>query len=401
MKNKIENKKKVYLLIVVLVVLFVGWKIGQKLFLSSGGPRGFGTAVAVEVAPIRKGAIREIAQHTATLEAHSRVIIAPKVAGRLNHLLVNIGDRVQSGQLIAQLEDEEYRQQVIQAEADLSVAIANLKEAESGMQIAEKNLERARALHQSGIQSDAQLDQVLSQYQAQEARFNVARAQVENRRAALENARLRLSYTQIRASWSPADRIRYVGERFVDPGALLAVNTPILSLIELNPIIAVIYVTDEQYFRLKFGQPALISNNVFSGRSFSGKVARIAPQLQETSRQARVEIEIDNRELLLKPGMFVNVEIEFQQKKNITVVPFNALVKRDDLPGIFIADLEKQVAHFVPVKVGISNSREVEIIEPANLSGYVVTLGHHLLENEGKIILPEGDNSSSRRAVKK
>ena len=121
--------------------------------------------MAVEIAPIQKSSLRDLARFTGTLTAKSNVVVAPKIAGRLNRLLVDIGDPVRSGQLLAVLEDEEYRQQVIQAEADLRVAVANLEEARSSLAMSDRNLERARTLHQTGIQSDAQLDQVLAQQQ--------------------------------------------------------------------------------------------------------------------------------------------------------------------------------------------------------------------------------------------
>jgi RND family efflux transporter MFP subunit len=395
-KNKFITPKKITVIVIVALSLFVAWKIFRK-FSGSGSAGPGATAVAVEIAPVTRGSLRDVATHTGTLTAKTRVVVAPKIAARLNRLLVDIGDPVRSGQLLALLEDEEYRQQVIQAEADLKVAAATLKEAESALRIAERNLERARTLHQTGIQSDAQLDQVSSEYQAQLAKFNVAEAQLSNREAALANARVRLSYTRISTGWDKGGPLRYVGERFADEGSLLSVNTPILSIVELQPITAVINVTDREYFRLRTGQTATISSTAFAGKSFKGKVVRLAPLLQETSRQARVEIEVDNSAMLLKPGMFVNVTIEFSQRSGVTIVPFNALAKRSEQQGIFLVDVEKKYARFQPVEIGITEKGQVEIIEPAGLSGFVVVLGHYLLETEGPVILPENFPGKAER----
>ena len=115
---------------------------------------------------------------------------------------------------------------------------------------------------------------------------------------------------------------------------------------------------------------------------------RIAPLLKEKSREARVEIEIPNGQKLLKPGMFVRVEIQFDQHDNATVIPASAIVKRDGAPGVFIADLQQKRARFVPITVGIVFGNEVEVVAPA-LDGPVVTLGHHLLEDGSAIILPD------------
>ncbi len=401
MKKIFLRRNTKWIIAAALVAVFLGWKIYQKAKSSAGGPGFGGVAVAVEVAPITRGALRDLGSYTGTMTAKTNVTVSPKIAGRLNRLLVDIGDPVRSGQLLAVIDDDEYRQQVLQAEADLRVAKANLEEARSSLIMAERNLERARALHQSGIQSDAQLDQVTSAHESQKARFHVAEAQVANREAALESARVRLSYTRIAATWERGRPVRYVGERFADEGALLAANTPILSVIELQPITAVIHVTDREYFRLKTGQPAAVSGSAFPGKNFSGRIVRIAPLLQEASRQARVEIEVDNPERLLKPGMFVTVEIEFARRSGVTVVPYNALAKRGGQEGIFLVSEDSQMARFLPVRTGIVESGRVEVLEPRDISGRVVVLGHYLLEAEGRIILPEAKNGKPPAAAGK
>jgi len=397
MKTKISRKRLPLVTAAVLVALFLGWKLYQKL-KGVGGPGGPGVAVAVEVAPVEKGALRDLGNYTGSLPAKTRVTVSPKIAGRLNRLLVDIGDPVRSGQLLAMLEDDEYRQAVIQAEADLQVARANLEEARSALTMAERNLERARALHQSGIQSDAQLDQVTAAFESQQARFHVAEAQLANREAALESARVRLSYTRIAATWERGRPVRYIGERFADEGVLLAANTPILSVIELQPITAVIHVTGGEYFRLQPGQAAMVRNSAFADKSFAGRVVRIAPLLQEASRQARVEIEVDNPERLLKPGMFISAEIEFARRSGVTVVPFNALATRGGQQGVFQVAADSQSARFLPVRIGIVEKGRVEIVEPRDLQGRVVVLGHYLLETEGRIILPEAENGAATAA---
>ncbi|MGB4704074.1 MAG: efflux RND transporter periplasmic adaptor subunit [Candidatus Saccharicenans sp.] len=380
---------KIAWLVVVLLVALLLWRVGKVMFSKDnrGGMRQ--PAVAVMISPVEKGLIRDLGQFSGTLIPKSQFLVAPKISGKLKKLYVNIGDRVTRGQVVAQLDDEEYRQQVLQAEADLKVARANFEEARNALELARKDFERAQTLHQRGIYSDSQLDVARAQYQSREAAYKVAEAQVANREAALETARVRLSYTRIIATWETGSDIRYVGERFVDEGALLSVNTPIISIVELHPITAVIYATEKEYFRIQVGQPVEISSSVFPGRKFSGRVVRVAPLLKETSRQARVEIDIPNEEGLLKPGMFINAEIEFARRENATLVPFGAVVSRMDQQGVFLADLENRKAIFQPVKVGIVEGEKAEILEPANLQGFVVTLGQHLLQDGMGIILPE------------
>lgn len=392
-----KNKTKT-LIITALVVCFVGYlgfRIFKKAFPGRGGGGARVMAVAVEIAPVQLSPIRDLGQFSGTLIPKAQFTVVPKISGKLEQLLIDIGDTVRRGQLVAVLEDEEYQQQLIQAEADLRVAKANLEEANSSLEIARRDLERAETLHEKGIQSDSQLDAARAQYDAQEARYKVAVAQEANREAALETARVRLSYTRIKASWESGSDIRYVGERFVYEGAMLSPNTAILSIIELQPVTAVIHATDKDYFRLGTDQKVAISSTAFPGETFEGRVVRIAPLLKETSRQARVEVEIKNPGAKLKPGMFINAQIEFASKDETTVVPYSSLVTRAARQGVFLADLENMKANFVPIRVGIIEGEKAEILEPNPFSGFVVTLGHHLLEDGGGILLPQSEAGSN------
>lgn len=384
-----------------LFLAVLAWQIVVRITgggAPAGGPRG--AAVAVEIASVARGGIRDIGTFSGSLIPKSYFTVVPKISGRIKELYVDIGDRLTRGQLVAVLEDEEYQQQVIQADADLGVAKANLEEASSSQELAQKELERARTLHGRGILSDSELEAAQSSYATRDARFKVARAQLANQQAALETARVRLSYTRIRAAWESGGDVRFVGERFVNPGAMLSSNTAVLSVIELQPITAVIHVTEKDYFRLKPEQPVLLTSGAFAGREFRGRVARVAPLLKETSREARVEVDIDNADGVLKPGMFVNARIEFASKTDATIVPTSAVVNRGALQGLFLADLEAKKAVFQPATVGIIEGDRAEIVEPAGLTGYVVTLGHHLLENGTPLILPAGAPGAAAPAAK-
>ncbi len=395
------KKVRPYTIVAGLFLVVLAWQIVARLGggAAASGPRG--AAVAVEIGPVERGGIRDIGTFSGTLIPKSYFTVVPKISGRVKALYVDIGDKLSRGQLVAVLEDEEYQQQVIQAQADLGVAEANLEEAASAQELATRELDRAKTLHGKGILSEAELEAAESSFATRSARHKVSVAQLANQRAALETAKVRLSYTQIRAAWETGGDARFVGERFVNPGAMLSSNTAILSVIELQPITAVIHVTEKDYFRLKAEQPVVLTSGAFAGRTFQGRVARIAPLLKETSREARVEVDVDNAEGVLKPGMFVNARIEFAVKADATIVPTSALVNRGALQGLFLADLETKKARFQPATVGIIEGERAEIVEPAGLAGYVVTLGHHLLEEGTPLILPAGAPGTPASPAKK
>ena len=383
--------KKIF--IIVILIVGIGF-LAQQIYKKASGSREESNmhrgnvTVAVEIAPVQKTSIREIGQFTGSLLPMSEFKVAPKIAGRLEKILVNIGDTVKGDQLVAVLDDEEYRQQVNQAIAELEVAQANFEERDNALQNAKREYERTLALREKKIASESELDASKSEFNGQQAQLKVAQAQVSQKKAALETAKVRLSYTQIRVPANHAAGHRVVGERYVDEGAMLAPNTPIVSILDIGTLIAVINVIERDYPKIKVGLEAVISTDAFPGQTFRGRVVRIAPLLMEKSREARVEIKIPNDQRQLKPGMFVRVQIEFKQHENVTVVPIAALVKRNGKQGVFEVNRSEKKAHFVPVELGIVNGTRAEILTP-QLSDAVVTLGQHLLEDGGNIILPD------------
>ncbi len=385
------KKKSVMTIIVLSGLGILFWQIYQKGFedTKTAGPKRRQMPVAVEASPVRKDSIREMGHFTGSLHPLSEFVVAPKIAGRLESLQVNIGDIVKTGQLVAMLDKDEYSQQVIQSEAELAVARANFEERRNILENAQREFERTRALRKKKIASESQLDAAESEFKIQQAKLKVASAQIAQREAALKAAEIRASHATIKVPENLATDY-VVGERFVDEGAMLAPNTPIVSILNIEKLIVVTHVAGRDYPKINKGQTAFITADAFPRNSFKGKVVRIAPVLKEKSREARVEIEMTNEDRLLKPGMFVTVEIEFDVHDNVTVVPVAALVKRNDVQGVFIVGSSGQKARFVPVKVGFVEGLEAEIIEP-DIKGQVVTLGHHLLEDGQAIVLPEQD----------
>ena len=172
-------------------------------------------------------------------------------------------------------------------------------------------------------------------------------------------------------------------------GSMLSTNSAILSIIELHPITAVIFVTDRDSYRLQPGQETAILSSSFPDESFAGRVARMSPLLNETSRQARVEIEIQNPDSRLKPGMFITAQVEYARRAEATLAPLSSIVQRGGRSGVFLADSGTMKVKFVPVKTGIVAGEWAEVVEPSGLSGEVVTLGQHLLEDGVGVIMPQ------------
>ncbi|MHC4252237.1 MAG: efflux RND transporter periplasmic adaptor subunit [Planctomycetota bacterium] len=391
--------------VVVCFAALVGCEVSRDAKSGpKGGPRGpRATAINVEAAPVRRATIRDVRTLTGSTVPRAYFVVAPKIAGRLEKLTVDIGDRVERGALVAVLDDDEYAQAVSAARAELAVAKANVAQRQSSLATARREYERVSELRRKKIASESQLDLAKALHEAEQARHDVALAQVTQREAALGAAEVRLSYTKIRVSWEEGEEHRVVGERFVDEGAMLSPNTPIVSILDISSLTAVIHVIERDYGKMRPGQKAEITTDACPGRSFEGTVARIAPLLKERSRQARVEIAIPNPERpdrsrgvptsgperLLKPGMYVRALVRLAVHENAQTVPIAAVVERKGEPYVFLVQGKEgdRVARMVPVTLGITEGDAVEIVEP-ELKGHVVTLGHPDLEDGKQVVLP-------------
>jgi RND family efflux transporter MFP subunit len=378
-------KKIIFVAIAVLILGGVGFQLYRKLGKNPGSNRQRNSApIAVETAPVERIVLKDVGEFSGSLAPVAQFVVAPKLGGRLDRLTVDIGDVLRRGELIAVLEGEETAQQAEQAKAELEVAKASLEDSKNTLLLAERERERARVLREKQIASVAEFDQADAQLKAAESKHMVSQAQVRQKEAALKGAEVRLSYTRIKASWNHGTETRVVGERYAEEGALLNAGDPIVSVLDIDTLIAVIKVIERDYTRVREGQRAVVISDLFPGRTFEAKVARIAPLLKEEARQAEARVEVPNASRLLKPGMFVRVQIEFARKEDAQAVPLSALVSRHGEQGVFLVDGDGTRARFVPVKPGITYEGYVEILDP-QLSGTVVTLGNHLLEDGAPI----------------
>ncbi len=379
-------RRWVSIVLVLAVVGALAWAgIGRVQDLSKKPTRrGDGGAVPVEVAAIERGPIEHRRTFTGSLDPKAEFVVASKVSGRVERLNADLADTVTRGQHVAKLDDDEYVQSVAQAEAEFAVSKANLAEAESLLNIAERELQRVEKLHARGVASESQRDTATADQLAKQARVEVTRAEVIRSQAALETARIRLGYTNVTAGWRGGNDQRVVAERYVDEGQTVAANAPLLRIVEMNPIIAVFFVTERDYTLLRTGQEVSLRTDAHPGAVFEGRIARIAPVFNESTRQARVEVGIDNPELQLKPGMFVRATVVLDRVEDATIVPEHALVRRDGRDGVFVITGDERSVSWRIVEVGFHQDGRVQVTGNG-LTTQVVTLGQQLLDDNSAV----------------
>jgi RND family efflux transporter MFP subunit len=383
------GRKLLVVFVLIAGAASLGWAIFNRLQEQQVPQQRGGTAHAapVEVAPIERGPIQWRRTFSGALESPAAFVVRPKISGRIMRLGVVLADTVARGQVVAWLDDDEPVQLVALAQAELAVAEASLAEARSALVIATREWQRVATLRQRGVASESQFDTVEADQLTKQAQVEVAAAQVTRAEAALASAKVRLGYTKVVADWSGGNDQRIVAERFVDAGETVAANVPLLSIVELNPITGVIFVAERDYARLQPGQPALLTTDAYPNEPFEGRINRIAPIFRQETRQARVELVIENPEHRLKPGMFVRVTVVLDRVAEATIVPEQALTTRADRTGVFVVSEDGQAVTWRDVQVGIREGHRVQV-EGEGLTGRVVTLGQQLVNDGSAITIP-------------
>lgn len=390
-------KQYVWALILAALVGGLGWTVYDRVAGSDGsaGRKRSENPVPVEVAHITRGRIELHRTFSGTIEAGARFLVAPKVSGRIERLAVDLSDEVARGQVVAELDNAEYEQAVSQAEADLAVARANYSEAESAAEIASREFARVKTLLDRGVASEAQYDTAWAEKLAKQSAVAVAKARVTRAESAVETARIRLGYTRITADWTGGKSRRVVAERLVDEGETVSANTPLLSIVELDPVVGVIFVTEKDYSRLQPGQAARLATDAWPGTAFAGRISRISPVFMTSTRQARVELMVDNPGHRLKPGMFIRATVTLDEDSDAVIVPEQAVTRRDDRTGLFVLPDGKNSVVWREVRTGIREDDRVQVTGEG-LSGRVVTLGQQLLDDGSAVSIPDEDGRSGR-----
>jgi RND family efflux transporter MFP subunit len=375
-------------------VALIGWQVIVRVQAGRvPGPGAAGNAaqqraaaVAVEVAPVERADVRRIEEFIGSLASPSRITVGAKVGGRLERLLVRVGDRLERDQLVAELDPEEYRQQAEQAEAELEVTRASLDGARIALEAAQRDLSRVKVLRQEKVAAEAELDQADTQRRKAESQVAIAEAQLRQKKVALDTTNLRLEQSRVRVAWPSGGGLRVVGERFVEPGSLVKAGDPLLAVLQIDPLEAVIRIVEQTYTQVRAGQEALLSADVYPGKVFKGSVTTLAPFLEESTRQAEARVEVRNPDGLLKPGMVVRVAIELGRKAGALTVPVAAVTEYRGEKGVFQLQPGSRTVRFIALKLGIQDGKRIEVLEPP-LDGPVVVLGQHLL-SDGAAVIP-------------
>lgn len=308
------------------------------------------TAVPVEVQDIVHGDVAAVYSGTAALEAEQEARVVAKVAGEVIELLVEEGQYVKAGDVLARLDGERLRLEMQRARANLAKL--------------ERDLARQIELHEKGLVSSESIESV---------RYDIASVKAD-----LELAALELSYTSIRA---PIDGV--IAERLIKVGNTVAVNELVFRLTDLDPLVAYLHVPEREFNKLHPDQEARLRVDALGGAEFPGRIARISPVVDAATGTFKVTIEALDDTGALKPGMFARFDVVYDTRENAILVPRAAIVDDEATLAVFI--VEDGVARRRPIRTGLANGAMIEVLEGLEGDEQIVTIGQSGLRDGGKV----------------
>lgn len=366
---------------------------------NGNGPGGApGNVAAVEVVKAQYGSLPLDYRLSGTVRSANQVAIYPEISAPVVRVEVQTGDPVRAGDPIVYLRDTQFREQVEQADAALSVARAEKRRAEADLKELRSRLARTEQLAAQRYQSEQELESLTAQVEAADAALEQASARVKQAEALLNERKEELSRTVVRAPVSGN-----VGRRNVEVGMRVDPNTQLFMIGSLDVMRVEVSIPDEMIGKIRKGQTAVIGAPSLGDSTITAEVSRISPFLQPGSFSAAAEIDVRNASGALKPGMFVTVDVFYGESEQATLVPTSALYEDPatgilgvvtapslgleipvDEPESFDTDnppplMEATPMAFQPVEV-LARGGDAVGIRGADPGSWVVVVGQHLLE---------------------
>jgi len=358
---------------------------------SDTGDEAPGRLVVVETVPVIVAPMEQTVRLTGDIVAGESVRLFGQIPDRLTEVLVDVGDRVGRGQVLARIRDEGVKAAVEQIEA-------NLRAAQSSLANLRDELARTESLYAVGAVSSQTLEGV-------QTRTEAAEAQVEQLQAALVQAQSSYQNALITAPFAGL-----IAERYLQAGDLVGPGLPVFRLVNMDQVTVRSEVSQERVGQMRIGMAARVTVSSYPGAVFHGEVVRMMPVLDPLTRMSTVEVGIDNRDGRLKAGMFAEMHLVVQALPEELTIPLDALldeyryVSRSPMAvaeafaedsasveaRVFVAGADS-LAHLTTIRVGIVGFDLVQVLEGLSAGQAVVTVGKYQLQDGDRIeiVTPE------------
>lgn len=308
-------------------------------------------AIPVEATAVANGNVAAYYSGTATLEADDQAVVVSQITGVVLATVVQEGDYVQAGQVLARVETDRYRLEVEKAEA----ALRRL----------ETDHQRKKGLFDKGLVSADDFERVGAELQAQKAAYDLAR--------------LDLEHTGIRAPISG-----YVSERLVRPGNLVKLHDPVFSITSYDPLLAVLHVPERELRVLRKGLEVSVALDAWPGQTFAGEIIRISPVIDPGTGTFRVTAQLRDSAQMLKPGLFGRVEVLYDLRQDVPVIPKSAVITEDERNHVFVVAADGSAVRR-SVQLGYERAGMIEVREGVATGETVVTSGKGSLSDGARV----------------
>jgi len=312
------------------------------------------TVSNVPVTVAQKTTVPDWVEAVGTLRAAQTSQVSSQMMGNIIEIRAHEGDRVESGQVLATIDDAQPRSTVDQATAAVTAAEKEISTADSDLVLAQSTLNRYQQLYDKKSVSPQEFDEIKSRYQSAEARRDMARAGKARASAALTQAQTSLSYTQVRAPFSGV-----VTEKKVDVGALVSPGMPIFTLEDTRSFRLEVTVDETDIHLVHVGQIARMNVEGLGDVQVSGKIAQVVPAADPASHSFLVKVELP-ADARLRSGLFGRARFPRGERSSL-FIPRASVVERGQLHGVYVLDAN-QVAGLRYITLGRNTGEQVEVL---------------------------------------
>ena len=393
---------------IILCVFFVLPACSSSVAGKRADSQAHEERIQVRAVPIKVQELRRTVESVGSLFALEEVTVSSEVEGKVDEVLVDIGDRVERGQPLVNVNTMELKLSLDQQRAlyqqvrarlgiepeyeDLKNVLdaAEVKKAAADLREAEDTFKRAQQLLAKQLMPRQDFDQTEGRMHSARAAYDLAVQSIQNLRAQLSQykASVQLAEKKLRDAVIRAPFKGQVKERVVAPGQYLKVQTPVMVIVSIDPLRVRLKIPEPMAGWIQIGERINVSVDAYPDKAFSGKLARINPSVDPQSRTFEVEALLENSESLLKPGFFVKAQIPSGKVDQAMTVPRNALQYSY---GVYkLALIQGDVLKDTEVKVGDLSSDEIEIVSGAKAGDMIaVPVKGQALKDGAKIQIVE------------
>lgn len=377
------------LLFCVFVLVGAACKSGYQGSAQQARPGENKAARQVKTARVEETPFGETVTANGTLAAFDQTTAGVKVAGRLSAIWVDLGSVVRRGQMIAQIEANDYKLRVQQSEAALGQARARLglspdgtddkvsaeqtgtvRQAKAELDQARLSRERAVKLVEQGIVAKADFDAADASFKVAQSRYQDGLEEIRNRQAVLAGRRSELALARQQLAdtgvYAPIDGIVQLKRASV--GEYLAAGAPVVDIVRMNPLRLQAQVPERDAGTVRFGQNVRVSVEG-DARVYIGQIKRLSPVITQQNRMLMVEADVQN-DGGLRPGAFAKAEIVTNDAKMAVTVPNNAIVTFAGIEKVIVVQNGKALEK--PITTGRRSADSTEILSGVNVGDQVI-----------------------------